>query len=117
MLTTLDLVVVVAAAVAFAVAVVAAVAAVAAVDVENVCVAEAARSSEGNKETISSLRKSPSSSFGEEDEEGGLGQAEVVSPDDEGRVVRGVVAGEPGGRGLVPGVLAVKGIELGTLQL
>ena len=54
---------------------------------------------------------------GEEHEEGCLGVAEVVAPHHECLVVRGVVAGEPGGRGLVPGVLAVKGIELGTLQL
>ena len=54
---------------------------------------------------------------GEEHEEGRLGVAEVVAPHHEGLVVRGVVAGEPGGRGLVPAVLPVQGVELAALEL
>ena len=53
----------------------------------------------------------------EEDEESGLGVAKVVPPDHKCRVVRGVVAREPGWRGLVPGVLTMSGVELRTLQL
>ena len=54
---------------------------------------------------------------GEEHEEGGLGVAEVVAPHHKGLVVGGVVAGEPGGRGLVPAVLPVHGVELAALEL
>ena len=54
---------------------------------------------------------------GEEHEEGRLGVAEVVAPHHECLVVGGVVAGEPGGRGLVPAVLPVQGVELAALEL